>query len=176
MAQVTLRTGSWLMTDDALTKTLEQENATTKAMYNGDPGPMISHWAVSDDVTLFGAWGPIEKGHKPVTDTMQWVGSRFTGADAVDVERTVVASSGTLPTRWALSAAMSASTAARCATRCSGLPTSTGALTATGSSSTATPTSPLRSAKCLRWMSGQSGHFSVTGKILTISELRAPGH
>src|SRR5262252_6670287 len=96
MAQVTLRTGSWLMTDDALTKTLEQENATTKAMYNGDPGPMISHWAVSDDVTLFGAWGPIEKGHKPVTDTMQWVGSRFTGADAVDVERTVVASSGDL--------------------------------------------------------------------------------
>ena len=84
------------MTDDALSKALEQMTATTVAMYNGDPGPMIDSWAVSDDITLFGAWGPIENGHKPVTDTMRWVGSRFTGADAVDVEHTVVASSGDL--------------------------------------------------------------------------------
>ena len=33
---------------------------------------------------------------KAVTDTMRWVGSRFTGADAVDVEHTVIASSGDL--------------------------------------------------------------------------------
>jgi hypothetical protein len=65
-------------------------------MLNGDPGPTIDSWAVSDDVTLFGAWGPIEKGHKPVTDTMRWVGSRCTGADVVDVEHTVIASSGDL--------------------------------------------------------------------------------
>ena len=84
------------MTDDALAKALEQENAAGAAMLNGDPSPFISSWAESDDITLFGAWGPIEKGHKPVTDTMRWVGSRFTGADAVDVERTVVASSGDL--------------------------------------------------------------------------------
>ena len=57
---------------------------------------MINSLAVSDDVTLFGAWGPIEKGHKAVADTWRWVGSRFTSADAVDVERTVVASSGDL--------------------------------------------------------------------------------
>ena len=31
-----------------------------------------------------------------MTDTMRWVGSRFTGADAVDIENTVVASSGDL--------------------------------------------------------------------------------
>lgn len=84
------------MTDDALTKALEQMTATTAAMLNGDPGPMINSWAASDDITLFGAWGPIEKGHKPVTDTMRWVGGRFTGADAVDVEHTVIASSGDL--------------------------------------------------------------------------------
>jgi ketosteroid isomerase-like protein len=84
------------MTDDALAKALERMGATTEAMLNGDPGPMINSWAVSDDVTLFGAWGPIEKGHKAVTDTMRWVGSRFTGADAVSVEHTVVASSGDL--------------------------------------------------------------------------------
>jgi ketosteroid isomerase-like protein len=84
------------MTDDALTKALEQIPATTAAMLNGDPGPMINFWADSDDITPFGAWGPIEKGHKPVTDTMRWVGGRFTGADAVDVEHTVIASSGDL--------------------------------------------------------------------------------
>jgi ketosteroid isomerase-like protein len=84
------------MTDDALVKTLEQVTAALAAMLNGDPGPTIDSWAASDDITLFGAWGPIEKGHKSVTDTMRWVGSRFTGADGVDIENTVVASSGDL--------------------------------------------------------------------------------
>jgi ketosteroid isomerase-like protein len=84
------------MTDDALSKALERQDVALTAMLNGDPGPTIDSWADSDDVTLFGAWGPIEKGHKPVTDTMRWVGSRFTGADAVDIENTVVASSGDL--------------------------------------------------------------------------------
>ena len=84
------------MTDDAFIKTLEQETAIQAAMLNGDPGPLISYWADSDDITVFGGWGPVEKGHKPVTDTMRWVGSRFTGADAVDLEHLVIASSGDL--------------------------------------------------------------------------------
>ncbi len=84
------------MADDALGKALEEMSGSIAAMLNGDPGSMINSWADSDDITLFGAWGPIEKGHKPVTDTMHWVGSRFNGADAVDVENTVVASSGDL--------------------------------------------------------------------------------
>jgi ketosteroid isomerase-like protein len=84
------------MTDDALAKALQEMTATTVAMYNCDPRPMIDSWAASDDITLFGAGGPSEKGHKPVTDTMTWVGSRLTGADAVDVEHTVIASSGDL--------------------------------------------------------------------------------
>jgi len=84
------------VTDDAFAEALEQQDAAIAAMLDGDPGPMIGSWAASDDITLFGAWGPIEKGHKPVTDTMRWVGSRFTGADVVDVEHTVIASSGDL--------------------------------------------------------------------------------
>jgi hypothetical protein len=40
-------------------------------MLNGDPGPMINSLAVSDEVTLFGAWGPIEKGYKAVADTFR---------------------------------------------------------------------------------------------------------
>ena len=84
------------MTDDAFIKTLEQETAIQAAMLNGDPGPMISYWADSDDITVFGGWGRIEKGHTPVTDAMRWVASRFTGADAVDLEHLVIASSGDL--------------------------------------------------------------------------------
>jgi ketosteroid isomerase-like protein len=84
------------MTDDAFMKTLEQETAIQEAMLNGNPGPMISHWADCDDITVFGGWGRIEKGHTPVTDAMRWVGSRFTGADAVDLEHLVIASSGDL--------------------------------------------------------------------------------
>jgi ketosteroid isomerase-like protein len=84
------------MTDDTFAAALERNDVALASMLGGDPGPMIDSWAASDDVTLFGAWGPIEKGHKPVTDTMRWVGSRFTGADAVDVEHTVIASSGDL--------------------------------------------------------------------------------
>jgi ketosteroid isomerase-like protein len=84
------------MTDDAFTKMLKRQDAAVAAMLNGEPGPFINSWAVSDDITLFGAWGPIEKGHGPVTETMDWVAGRFTGADAVDVEHTVIASSGDL--------------------------------------------------------------------------------
>ena len=84
------------MTDDPFAKALEQQDAAIAAMLNGDPGPFISSWADSDDITLFGAWGPIEKGHKPVTDTMRRVGSRCTGADVMDAEHTVIASSGDL--------------------------------------------------------------------------------
>ena len=84
------------MADEALAKTLEQETAICVAMQNSDPAPRINSWASSDDVTLFGAWAPIAKGHKAVTDTMRWVASRFTGADAVSIEHAVVASSGDL--------------------------------------------------------------------------------
>ena len=34
-------------------------------------------WWDADDVTLFGAWGPIERGHQQVADTFRWVASRF---------------------------------------------------------------------------------------------------
>ena len=53
------------MTDDALSKALERQDVALTAMLNGDPGPTIDSWADSDDVTLFGAWGPIEKGPNP---------------------------------------------------------------------------------------------------------------
>jgi ketosteroid isomerase-like protein len=47
------------------------------AMGSGDPEPYIDCWLRSDDVTLFGAWGPIEKGRTRLSETFRWVGSRF---------------------------------------------------------------------------------------------------
>jgi ketosteroid isomerase-like protein len=84
------------MSDDALAEAVEQQAAASAAMQNGDPAPMIGCWADSDDITLFGGWATIEKGREAVTDTMRWVASRFTGAEAVGMEHAVVASSGDL--------------------------------------------------------------------------------
>jgi ketosteroid isomerase-like protein len=53
------------------------------AMGSGDPAPYTALWADHDDVTLFGAWGPIERGFAPVTRTFNWVASRFSGGALV---------------------------------------------------------------------------------------------
>jgi ketosteroid isomerase-like protein len=83
------------MPDDTLDDAISRVDAALTAMRRGDPRPYASCWARSADVTLFGAWGPIEHGWREVTDTFDWVGSRFTGGDAI-VEQTVVDASGDL--------------------------------------------------------------------------------
>ena len=65
------------------------------AMRLGDPEPYIDMWAATDDVTLFGAWGPIEKGRQRLFETFRWVGSRFKGG-TLEVEDSVVCVSGDL--------------------------------------------------------------------------------
>jgi hypothetical protein len=67
-------------TFDAL---LDQVGAAAAAIRSGDPEPYIDCWADTDDVTLFGAWGPIEKGHERLVETFRWVGGRFQGGSAV---------------------------------------------------------------------------------------------
>jgi ketosteroid isomerase-like protein len=84
------------MTDEALARALEQQDAAIAAMLNGDPRPHIDSLAISDDTTVFGGWGRTEKGHERVTGALRRAGSRFTGADALAVEHTVTASSGDL--------------------------------------------------------------------------------
>jgi ketosteroid isomerase-like protein len=65
------------------------------AIAAGDPTPYIDCWAESDDVTLFRAWGPVERGHAKVTQTFRWVGSRFKGGELVPAD-TVAFASGNL--------------------------------------------------------------------------------
>jgi uncharacterized protein (TIGR02246 family) len=56
---------------------LEDTTAALTAMWRGDPDPYTERWSQADDVTLFGAWGPIEQGHERLAETFRWVASRF---------------------------------------------------------------------------------------------------
>lgn len=80
------------MTDE-FSATLERVEAAIAAMGTGDPQPYKDCWAMSPDATLFGAWGPIEKGHDAVTSTFEWVGSRFSDGTLAS-DYSVVDSSG----------------------------------------------------------------------------------
>ena len=63
--------------DAALARAMERVGDGLAAMGAGNPGPYAACWADSPDVTLFGAFGTIEKGHHAVTRTFEWVGTRF---------------------------------------------------------------------------------------------------
>ncbi len=74
---------------------LEQVKTALAAIGSGNPQPYIDCWADSEDATLFGAWGPIDKGYQQLTETFRWVGSRFKSGQLVP-ENTVVFTSGDL--------------------------------------------------------------------------------
>jgi ketosteroid isomerase-like protein len=71
---------------------LEKVKRALAAMGSGDPQPYIDCWAESEDATLFGAWGPIEKGNQQLTETFQWVGRRFKSGQLVPENKVVFAS------------------------------------------------------------------------------------
>jgi ketosteroid isomerase-like protein len=81
--------------DPKLAEALEQVRLALAEMGSGNPEPYIACWADSDDATLFGAWGPIDKGFRRLAKTFRWVGSRFRSGRLVP-EHSVVASSGDL--------------------------------------------------------------------------------
>jgi len=72
-----------------LTAALERVQRALAAMGRGDPAPYAALWRDDGDVTLFGAWGPIERGHEAVTNTFTWVGSRFAGGPLVPDDQVV---------------------------------------------------------------------------------------
>jgi hypothetical protein len=56
---------------------------------SGDPQPYIDCWA-DPDVTLFEAWGPIERGYQALTSTFRGSAAGFTGYSGGGVENAVV--------------------------------------------------------------------------------------
>ena len=75
---------------------LRENDAAIHAITSGDPKPYMALWADDPDVTLFGAWGPIEHGPQPVLDTFEWVGGRFGPGGGLASEYTVIGMSGSL--------------------------------------------------------------------------------
>ncbi len=80
----------------SLNDTLSDMTAALVAIRRGDPQPYADCWSDSDDVTLFGAWGPIEVGHEHVTETFKWVASRFGPEGSCEQDLRTVHESGDL--------------------------------------------------------------------------------
>jgi hypothetical protein len=77
-------------------ETLRQTDRAIHAITSGNPQPYIALWDDSADVTLFGAWGPIERGPDALRATYEWVGGRFGPAGGLESEHEVVKVSDSL--------------------------------------------------------------------------------
>jgi uncharacterized protein (TIGR02246 family) len=73
----------------AFAEVLSQERSAEAAIYRGDPEPFKALWSHTDDVSLFGAFGPCKKGWHQVGKTTDWVASRYRDG-AVTAEYEVV--------------------------------------------------------------------------------------
>ena len=60
-------------TASVLARQIEAE----EAFHQGDAGPRMALWSRRDPVTLFGAIGMSESGWEQLSQTFQWVASRF---------------------------------------------------------------------------------------------------
>lgn len=80
---------------DGFAEAVEDVSAAIQRITAGEARPYLDCWAHDDDVTLFGAWGPIEKGHQQIADTFAWVGTRFRGP-GLETEIVTSAKSGDL--------------------------------------------------------------------------------
>jgi ketosteroid isomerase-like protein len=78
-----------------LEQTLRRVDTALRAIGGGDHEPYMELWEEGPDVTLFGAWGPIERGTDALRRTFEWVGRRF-GAGELVAENVVVHRSGDL--------------------------------------------------------------------------------
>jgi ketosteroid isomerase-like protein len=84
--------GTWYtrsMMSAAFEAALGRTAAGLAAMGAGDARPYQACWARDDAVTLFGAFGTIERGHDDVMATLDWVASRFSDGTLVPEYRTV---------------------------------------------------------------------------------------
>ena len=73
---------------DTFEAALKRVHSGLAEIARGKPPAYTSCWHRSPHVTLFGAWGPIERGYVRLASTFDWVGSRFRGGPLVaeDVE------------------------------------------------------------------------------------------
>jgi hypothetical protein len=135
--------------DPGLSEALDRVQLALAEMASGNPEPYLACWADSDDVTLFGAWGPIDKGLRRLAKTLRWVGTRFRGGRLVP-EHSVVASSGDLAYTVGFERGEVTVDDGPPRLMTIGSRTSTGASAARGGSCTGTPTSRLSTSAARR--------------------------
>jgi ketosteroid isomerase-like protein len=75
---------------------VDRVDEALRAMWRGNPEPYAALWAHTDEVTLFGALGPAEKGWSEVSQTYQWIGGKFSGEGRSTIERLATGESGDL--------------------------------------------------------------------------------
>jgi ketosteroid isomerase-like protein len=79
-----------------LATALRRTDRAIRAITSGRPAPYAGLFDDSPDVSLFGAWGPIERGPQALRDTFAWVASRFGPGGGLQTENVVVRMSGSL--------------------------------------------------------------------------------
>jgi hypothetical protein len=64
---------------DDFHQTVEQVEAASSHFITGDAEPMKALYSHTDDVTIFGAWGPHEQGWEQIGPRLDWAAARFRG-------------------------------------------------------------------------------------------------
>jgi ketosteroid isomerase-like protein len=72
--------------DEFLTGALVRQIEAEQALHNGDVKPRLAIYSRDDPLTLFGAWGPNERGWDEVSRIFRWVASRFSDNRAYEFE------------------------------------------------------------------------------------------
>ncbi len=75
---------------------VDRVDEALRAMWRGNSEPYAALWAPSDEVTVFGALGPAEKGWPEVSQTLRWIGGKFSGEGRSTIERLATGESGDL--------------------------------------------------------------------------------
>jgi ketosteroid isomerase-like protein len=69
---------------------LAEEEAAERALYNGDSEPYKAAWSHTDEVTLFGAFGPCKSGWGALSRTFDWVAHRYQGGTVTQEYQAIV--------------------------------------------------------------------------------------
>ena len=123
--------------DDFLTPTLTRQLQAEQALINGDPGPRLAMWSTQEPVTVFGAEKTVI-GSDEARQVFRWLATRFSLTDYRF--ELVAAGVGIWPTPSATNTSPSPWTAARSRRSPCASPMSIAVRTASGRSSTDTPT------------------------------------
>ena len=75
---------------------LARQRQAEEAFVRGDPQPRMRLWSRRDPVTLFGAIGMSESGWEKLSQTFDWVASRFSSVSSYRFDVELVEVSGDL--------------------------------------------------------------------------------